>query len=670
MKKTLYILLLTILLASQLRADNDLLERFNLGLEKESQEDYISAIYIYQDILKANRYFLDVKIALARSLYKTGDLKESEKVIRDALEQDGKNVHILNLMGRILIALKNYKEAEQIFMRALEIEPINIETRYGIADLYRSQEKYKKAIEIYNELLKLYPQDVWTYIHLGSSYSELGEYTKAGGFFRKALSLDSTSPWTHINLARHYYRMGILNSPSDSNASERYFDAAVYEAETSSTIDKKLLEPYYILSSIYFFRKNYNRALEAYNRLLDRGVDDSITYYETAYCYEMLGMLEESEEAYAKSLAKRIDDEVSRFRLENIVLALRRENLTDKRRMELSDNHLFKARFLTERFIMDKAFLHYKRSVQLDPINPQKRLELADFLRTRGRYELYLYELRDIIHDTLDIDTIDINDRIEIYQSRVSKNLSSQWKVNQYIEDEKEAGFIPKSKTKVAIFDSFVPEHLPREKFIHRRLSQTMMEMLSWVLFYYSKIEVVQYEGEITTDHDALKAARALGVDYYVTGTLEETEDAVKIGVNFLSGFNGRVNHSFTTYYTGKDKLFNAVVSIAEELNNSVPTAGLIVRLEGNKALINLGSSHGVEKDMTFLIFRQKGLERNPETGEYTLDPDISLGKLTITETDEMVAEGTYEFTGMHNRVNVYDNVILINEEDEPTEEN
>jgi hypothetical protein len=132
------------------------------------------------------------------------------------------------------------------------------------------------------------------------------------------------------------------------------------------------------------------------------------------------------------------------------------------------------------------------------------------------------------------------------------------------------------------------------------------MEMLSWVLSYYPKIEIVPYEGEIITSHEALKAARSLGVDYYVTAEVEETEDAIKVHVNFLSGFNGRVNHSFTTYYTGKDKLFNAVFSIAEELNNAVPTQGLIVRLEGNRAGCNgKGKAEGAVVCKSIRVYRR-----------------------------------------------------------------
>jgi hypothetical protein len=50
-------------------------------------------------------------------------------------------------------------------------------------------------------------------------------------------------------------------------------------------------------------------------------------------------------------------------------------------------------------------------------------------------------------------------------------------------------------------------------------------------------------------------------------------------------------------------------------------------------------------------------------------DLEVILGTLTVTKVDEMIAEGVYEYTGLYNRVNVYDNVVLIEEEKEKEEE-
>jgi hypothetical protein len=66
---------------------------------------------------------------------------------------------------------------------------------------------------------------------------------------------------------------------------------------------------------------------------------------------------------------------------------------------------------------------------------------------------------------------------------------------------------------------------------------------------------------------------------------------------------------------------------------------------------------------MKFLIFRKGGLRKSPESGEYIVNPEVSLGTLTVTAVDEMVSEGSYVYTGLHDRVNVYDSVLLMEEE-------
>ncbi|GAJ25093.1 unnamed protein product, partial [marine sediment metagenome] len=144
-------------------AQNEILKLFSQGLEKETEGDCISAIFIYQDVLLKNQYFLDAKVALARCYYKTGNLVESEKLLREAIRQDRKNVTARNLLGRVLISLKKFEEAETAFLNALDIEPANIESKYGLADLYRAEGDYKSAVQIYNQILKVYPQEVWTY---------------------------------------------------------------------------------------------------------------------------------------------------------------------------------------------------------------------------------------------------------------------------------------------------------------------------------------------------------------------------------------------------------------------------------------------------------------------------------------------------------------------------
>jgi tetratricopeptide (TPR) repeat protein len=523
-KKSVFLLFLIIPLlllvwVQESGAQSEILRQFSQALEKESEGDCTAAIFIYQDILKQNPYFLEAKIGLSRCYFETGNLTLSESIIREALQQEKRNVEALNLLGRIYTSMKRYDEAEEIFTRAIEIEPTRYETKYRLADLYRARGDYLRAVKLYNEIVKVYPQEVKTYIYLGIVYTELGELQKAGGFYRKAVSLDSHDPLTHLNLSRHYYRMGVKHSRTDPEDADEYFDAGIYEAKTALAIHNRLPPAHEITGAIHFYRKDYAAAIDAYKKLLEYK-DTYLIHYELGFCYEMFGNYEQALEYYRTALRKRIDDEIIRFRLENLLLRLYRMNLTHKERIEHSDYHFTKGNFLLDKNFMDKAYLHYKRAIMLDPTNPQKRLALADLFRIRKYYEQYLFELRNIIHDTLDVDTIDINDRIEIYQSRVEKNLAARWRVGQYEEDEESLFFFPKTKTRIGIFNGFSSDYI-RENFLHRELSKSLSDMLALVLTFYPKIEVVSSSKELFSERDALREARALGVDYYVIGEVE-----------------------------------------------------------------------------------------------------------------------------------------------------
>jgi tetratricopeptide (TPR) repeat protein len=711
-------------------AENSLIQQYREAQKLENEGMCEEAIFAYQDILLENRFYIDARIGLARCYYTTGKLRLARDTITQALEQEEKNVEAWILLGRINTSLREYEEAKSAFDRVRAIEPANIEVRYRIGDLYRAQGSYREAIAHYKDMIKLYPRDVMAYIYLGIVYTEMGELEKAGGYFRKAVSLNSDDPLTHLNLARHYYRMGVLytqrqhaqgSSPTaliHREEAAEYFEAGITEARTAIVIlnesykkaksfllEKKIAEAYRIISSFHFYmarttpqneselrRKHWEQAIEAFEPILsliqskpEPGEGDWLVYYELAFCQEMSGDMENALKNYEKSWTLRVDGELTRFRLENLLLKRYGRDLDNAKRVLHSDHHYKKGRFDLEEHLMDKAFMHYKRAVMLDPTNPEKRVSLADLFRRRKFYEQYLVELRDIIQGTLDVDSIDIQDRIEIYESRVGKNLAAQWSVRQYERNTDSPYHVAKSKVRVAVLNAFESDYINRD-FVHMDFSHTFTEMLNLVLTYYDKIEVLPLYRDVFRSHDAipeihsarqaLREARSLSdryrvdVDYYVTGRIVEQTDSLKVHVKIYSAFNGTLVHELATFYTGNDRVFNTVVSIASSINQFVPLRGMIVRMEGrDRALINLGRAHGVKPGMVFHIIKEESLQVSPETGEYQFDPQVSLGTLTVTRVDEMVAEGTYAHEGRFNRVNQYDRVVLQEPEGEDEEE-
>ncbi|MFW6180337.1 MAG: tetratricopeptide repeat protein [Spirochaetota bacterium] len=642
-------------------AQSTAVQLYRDALLKESEGDCLAAVFLYQDALQHNPYYLDAKLGLARCYLETGSLQPAEETLHSALAQAPGDVRALNLLGRVYTAMKRYQEAEQAFTRSLEREPGRLETRYHLADLYRARGDYQEAADLYSRILKIHPRDTRAYLYLGIVYTQIGDLRRAGSHFRKAVSLDSQDPQVRLNLARHYYRMGVSLVTKAPGEAGEYFDAALQEAATALVIREDYPDALELTAEVHFYRGDYREAARWYRGLLEARPGDHLVSYSLGFCHEQLDDLEEAARVYERALGGRVDDEVLRFRLEETVLEVFREQLDHPLRVRLSDHHFQRGSFLMERNLMGKAFLHFKRAVMLHPLDPDRRLALAGLLRMQEFYERYLFELRAVIRDTLDVRTEHINDLIEIYTARTGNNLASRWEVDQYEGDDTGPRAVSRSLIRVAVLDAFSSDYVQRD-YLHPRLSRTIRDMLALTLGYSQRVQVVEDPGppgELLTREDALRRARLLEADYYVTGRVRETAESVELQVQLRSGLNGRVTAQVPVYYTGNHRLFNAVVYAAGFIEQSLPLYGKIARLRGDRALINLGRAHGVEEGDRFVIIQEGGLHTDQETGELTLKGAEELGTLRVTEVDEMVSEGTYTHRGRYNRVNVYDVVML-----------
>lgn len=640
------------------QGEETLNQRFSRALELENESKYMEAIFEYKSLLQENPYFFDVKIGLARCYYKTGNFEDARDILLEALEQESRDITGLNLLGRVYIALGQLDEAEKVFKRALELSPSNIETWYGLAQLYRKNGQYKKAVEMYQKLLKIYPNEFWTYIHLANSYMEMGEYQKAGGFFRKAVSLNSQDPFGHLNLGYYYIKMGILKAVTGSEIAEKFFDAALYELKIAEKLNKNIPEVYRAKADTYLFTGRYKNAAKNLKKLIELSGREPLVLNDLAYCLEKIKKYEEAITIYSEAMIKKPDDEIIRFRNEEVVLGVYKTSLSNPIRKKLAEHHGEKGKFFMHQSIFNRAMIHYRRAIQLDPLNPNYRLSLAEIYRLKGFKERYLFLLKNIIKQALNVNTVEINDLIEIYQSYLAKSVSARWKVSPYLEKPENESYIPGSKTKILITNGFSLDYF-NHKFYHWNLPESFSKILWYTLNQYDKIEPVFDETQVKTPQDAFRLAYKKKVDYYITGRIIETSDTIEIYTSIFSANNGKLMKTIHTYFTGNNRVYSSALSIGISINDFVPLKGLLVRLRGDRGLINLGLAHGVSKDMEFDIIREGGIRIDPSTGEYTYSKDMILGKIKITDTDEMVSEGIVKQQGVFNRINVGDTVIL-----------
>jgi curli biogenesis system outer membrane secretion channel CsgG len=94
--------------------------------------------------------------------------------------------------------------------------------------------------------------------------------------------------------------------------------------------------------------------------------------------------------------------------------------------------------------------------------------------------------------------------------------------------------------------------------------------------------------------------------------------------------------------------------------------SGLVVHIDGDDVMINLGLRNGVRQGDIFQVVRQREVIRDPETGEVLKVIEDDVGTLRVRTVEEKVSTGRVDLAGPLSAVQVQDRVRLIGEETRP----
>jgi len=78
-----------------------------------------------------------------------------------------------------------------------------------------------------------------------------------------------------------------------------------------------------------------------------------------------------------------------------------------------------------------------------------------------------------------------------------------------------------------------------------------------------------------------------------------------------------------------------AIEELVRRFGNTFRLEGVVIQVEGNRVLIDLGLEHGLKKGMKLDLFRRGGRILHPDTGEPIAVPDIDLGEVKLEDVGE-----------------------------------
>ena len=175
----------------------------------------------------------------AYEAYNAGNDTEAQKLYKQVLQRDIRNVDALLGLGAIALRQGRDADANGWFAKVLEVEPRNSMAQAALLDS-NLQINQAQGIEANNEsriknMLAKHPDDANLYVALGNMYAEQNQWPTAQQAYFDAFSLNNSAD-NAFNLAVSLDQMG------KPKLALPYYQRALEQVSATSSIDKAALE--------------------------------------------------------------------------------------------------------------------------------------------------------------------------------------------------------------------------------------------------------------------------------------------------------------------------------------------------------------------------------------------------------------------------------------------
>ena len=257
------------------------------------------------------------KITEGMQLVETLDYQGALTAFDEAEAQKENSRLIARGRGIASMGLTEYDQAVQYFTEALElsdgwVQNVDYDMNYYLAAAYRKNGQPAEAKKVYDAILGLKPEEKDAYFLRGSAELELGDYESAKADFDKAISMDPKNYDRLIEiyeaLADYGYRevgqeylQNVLNTDKKLDAYDSgriYYYLGDYQKAYLALEEAKGkggVDSYLYLGKAYAATGDYNYASSVYSNYLSKQGPD-------AEIYNQLGLCEMAKKDYQKAL--------------------------------------------------------------------------------------------------------------------------------------------------------------------------------------------------------------------------------------------------------------------------------------------------------------------------------------------------------------------------------
>ena len=273
---------------------------------------------------------------------------------KKAIQFDAGNINAQRELGNVSVEMRKYPEAILAYNEVIKKEPADPVANENLANLNFWTRKWNDAIAAAQKLKKLNIGKNADYI-IGKSYTELEDYGQATTYLQQAAKQDSLNADIPYTLARNNVEMSNYRAAAPNFVKAIALDTTkprwVYEAAMnfSAIPDDKTAITYYLLAAdrgyktdndyyenlsiAYEGTKQLDKAIELYNKLLEKKPSDLVLLNSIGELYYKTGKYQQAIDSWDKILGL---DKQNAHALYNIGLAYQKKGDKDKG-MQLCD---------------------------------------------------------------------------------------------------------------------------------------------------------------------------------------------------------------------------------------------------------------------------------------------------------------------------------------------
>src|SRR6185436_12540433 len=264
-----------------------------------------------------NAIQIDDKLAaahwgLARAYEGLERFPEMIDELRKTITLDKENLDARLKLGNYYLAGSRNRaeiiaESERLAKEVLEKDPKNIEGHILMGGVLFAQQQKDKAFEELNHAIQLDTNRVESYLSLAKFHIAAREPEKAEELFKRAISINANSPLVHAEYGKFLTQQ---NRQPEAEA----------ELRKAVEVDPNDRNARFLLASYYLVNRQFDKAEEAYKALAALPTQKPEGQAVLADFYSAIGRTDEAVKIYQDLVSKTPDFLQGRYRLAEILL--------------------------------------------------------------------------------------------------------------------------------------------------------------------------------------------------------------------------------------------------------------------------------------------------------------------------------------------------------------